>query len=238
MLRISCGSFSGDVGCRGVVVGAARVGANRQHYRSGSRSGRRRDSKCDCDGYLRINRCEPDGDDELIGFVQLCRAAAGDLHGFGHRYRLCDLTKDHVTLNIAATLPLNFDLTVGAASTTVNVAGVTAAPIETQSYQLSNVIDAKQITNLPLVLRDPYQLVLLSSGAVTASNNDGGFAINGQRDRNNNFLLDGADNNDTSVPGIPGGLVSPIRILRKSSESLRIISTRSLAATRARSWMW
>ena len=111
-------------------------------------------------------------------------------------------------MNIAATLPLNFNLAVGAASTTVNVAGVTAAPIETQSYQLSNVIDAKQITNLPLVLRDPYQLVLLSSGAVTASNNDGGFAINGQRDRNNNFLLDGADNNDTSVPGIPGGLVS------------------------------
>ncbi len=118
------------------------------------------------------------------------------------------VTKSNVTLNIAATLPVNFSLTVGAASTTVNVAGVTAAPIETDSYQLSNVIDAKQITNLPLVLRDPYQLVLLSSGAVTASNNDGGFAINGQRDRNNNFLLDGADNNDTSVPGIPGGLVS------------------------------
>jgi hypothetical protein len=118
------------------------------------------------------------------------------------------VTKDNVTLNIAATLPLNFNLAVGSASTTVNVAGVTAAPIETQSYQLSNVIDAKQITNLPLVLRDPYQLVLLSSGAVTATNNDGGFAINGQRDRNNNFLLDGADNNDTSVPGIPGGLVS------------------------------
>jgi Carboxypeptidase regulatory-like domain/TonB dependent receptor len=118
------------------------------------------------------------------------------------------VTKDHVTLNVAATLPLNFNLAVGPANTTVNVSGVTVAPIETQSYQLSNVIDAKQITNLPLVLRDPYQLVLLSSGAVTASNNDGGFAINGQRDRNNNFLLDGADNNDTSVPGIPGGLVS------------------------------
>ena len=118
------------------------------------------------------------------------------------------VTKSNVTLNIAATLPVNFNLTVGGANTTVNVAGVTAAPIETDSYQLSNVIDAKQITNLPLVLRDPYQLVLLSSGAVMASNNDGGFAINGQRDRNNNFLLDGADNNDTSVPGIPGGLVS------------------------------
>ena len=118
------------------------------------------------------------------------------------------VTKSNVTLNIAAVLPVNFNLTVGAASTTVNVAGATAAPIETDSSQLSTVIDAKQIKNLPLVLRDPYQLVLLSPGAVKATNNDGGFSVNGQRDRNNNFLLDGADNNDTSVPGIPGGLVN------------------------------
>ena len=118
------------------------------------------------------------------------------------------MTKNDVTLNIAATLPVNFKLAVGAASTTVNVTGVTAAPIETDSSQLSTVIDAKQINNLPLVLRDPYQLVLLSPGAVNAMNNDGGFSVNGQRDRNNNFMLDGADNNDTSVPGIPGGLVS------------------------------
>jgi len=116
--------------------------------------------------------------------------------------------RDNVTLNIAATLPVNFKLAVGASSTTVNVAGVQAAPIETDSSQLSTVIDAKQINNLPLVLRDPYQLVLLSPGAVNAMNNDGVFSVNGQRDRNNNFMLDGADNNDTSVPGIPSGLVS------------------------------
>ncbi len=118
------------------------------------------------------------------------------------------VTKSNVTLNIAATLPVNFNLTVGAASTTVNVAGVSAAPIETDSSQLSTVIDSKQINDLPLVLRDPYQLVLLSPGTVNAMNNDGGFSVNGQRDRNNNFMLDGADNNDTSVPGIPSGLVS------------------------------
>ncbi len=118
------------------------------------------------------------------------------------------VTKNNVTLNVAATLPVNFNLAVGAASTTVNVSGVAVAPIETDNSQLSTVIDSKQINNLPLVLRDPYQLVLLSPGAVHATNNDGGFSVNGQRDRNNNFLLDGADNNDTSVPGIPGGLVN------------------------------
>ena len=43
---------------------------------------------------------------------------------------------------------------------------------------------------------------------VSATNNDGGVSVNGQRDRNNNFLLDGADNNDTSVPGGLGGISS------------------------------
>jgi hypothetical protein len=116
--------------------------------------------------------------------------------------------KKNVQLNVAATLPVNFKLQVAGTTTTLDVLDVTEAPVETESYQLSTVVSAKQINDLPLILRDPYQLVLLSPGVVTASNNDGGFSVNGQRDRNNNFLLDGADNNDTSVPGIQGGVSS------------------------------
>ena len=118
------------------------------------------------------------------------------------------INRNGVVLNIAAVLPITFTLTVGQANTTVNVAGTQTAPIETQSSELSTVIDAKQITALPLILRDPYQLVLLSPGVVTSTNNEGGFSVNGQRDRNNNFMLDGADNNDTSVPGTQGGISS------------------------------
>lgn len=117
-------------------------------------------------------------------------------------------TKRNVTLNVAAILPVNFTLSVAGATTTVAVQDVAPATVETDNYQLSTVIDSQQINELPLVLRDPYQLVLLSPGAVSAANNDGGFSVNGQRDRNNNFMLDGADNNDTSVPGIPGGISS------------------------------
>ena len=117
-------------------------------------------------------------------------------------------TRKNVVLNIAATLPLNFTLAIGSTATTVEVQDVTTAPVETDSFQLSTVIDSKQINDLPLILRDPYQLVLLSPGVVTATNNVGGFSVNGQRDRNNNFMLDGADNNDTSVPGIQGGISS------------------------------
>jgi hypothetical protein len=117
-------------------------------------------------------------------------------------------TRKSVILNIAATLPINFTLGVSGGNTTVDVQEVTTAPVETDSFQLSTVIDSKQILSLPLILRDPYQLVLLSPGVVNSLNNDGGFAVNGQRDRNNNFLLDGADNNDTSVPGTSQGITS------------------------------
>ncbi len=119
-----------------------------------------------------------------------------------------DQTREHVTLTVAATLPLNFKLALAGAATSVDVSGTNIAPVETDSFQISTVIDAKQINDLPLILRDPYQLVLLSPGVVTASNNAGGFSVNGQRDRNNNFMLDGADNNDTSVPGGQGGISS------------------------------
>lgn len=117
-------------------------------------------------------------------------------------------TKRNVVLNVAATLPLNFKLSVATATTSVEVVDAATATVESSSAELSTVIDAQQMNDLPLVLRDPYQLVLLAPGAVTASNNTGGFSVNGQRDRNNNFLLDGADNNDTSVPGIAGGISS------------------------------
>lgn len=117
-------------------------------------------------------------------------------------------SKKGVVLNVAATLPVNFNLSVAGATTTVAVQDEGTAAVESDSYQISTVINSQQITELPLVLRDPYQLVLLSPGAVTSTNNDGGFSVNGQRDRNNNFMLDGTDNNDTSVPGIPGGVSS------------------------------
>lgn len=130
-------------------------------------------------------------------------------------------TKKGVILSVAATLPLNFKLSVGNASTTVDVLNADTATVETDNYQLSTVIDSQQINDLPLVLRDPYQLVLLSPGVVTAANNDGGVSVNGQRDRNNNFMLDGTDNNDTSVPGGLGGISSANP---DSAEEFRVIT--------------
>src|SRR6202022_1062791 len=88
----------------------------------------------------------------------------------------------------------------------VNVSAEGEAPVELDSSQLSYVVDKKTIKSLPLITRDPYSRARLSPGTVTATSSVGGFSVNGARERNNNFLLDGVDNNDTSVPGIPSGI--------------------------------
>jgi len=113
-----------------------------------------------------------------------------------------------VQLTVAQNLNLNGTLQLGSVTQTVEVSGATVAPIDLLDAQISNVVDQARIVELPLITRDPYQLVLLSPGTHQVNSVLGGFSINGQRERNNNFLVDGTDNNDAAVPGIPGGISS------------------------------
>jgi len=113
-----------------------------------------------------------------------------------------------IVLTVAQNLTLNGTLELGTVSQTVEVAGTTVAPINLEDAQISNVVEQRKIVDLPLITRDPYQLVLLSPGSQQVNSSLGGFSVNGQRERNNNFLVDGTDNNDAAVPGIPGGISS------------------------------
>ncbi len=110
-----------------------------------------------------------------------------------------------VTLTVDQNFTLNIRLEVSSVTASVEVSAESVPPVELQNATISNVIEEKQMTELPLILRDPYQLVLLSTGVVQ-TDAEGGISVNGGRERNNNFLLDGVDNNDADVPGSLGGL--------------------------------
>lgn len=97
----------------------------------------------------------------------------------------------------------------GASETVVVTTGDAATQLNTTDQQLSTIIDQKKIIDLPLLSRDPNALILLSPGTAASTSGLGGFVVNGQRERNNNFLVDGVDNNDADVPGIPGGIATP-----------------------------
>jgi hypothetical protein len=124
-----------------------------------------------------------------------------------------------VSLTVDQALTLDAKLEVSSASQTVLVEGTNIVPINTTDSQVSNVIDEKQIATLPLILRDPYQLVLLTPGTTYTNTGTLGFSVNGGRDRNNNFLLDGTNNNDPGVPG--SGLVT---LNPDATEEFRVIT--------------
>jgi hypothetical protein len=126
-----------------------------------------------------------------------------------------------VVLTVDQVLTSNARLEAGSASEEIQVRGTDIPPVDLDTAQVSNLVESRQMQDLPLITRDPYSLVLLSPGTSQTNTGLGGFTVNGSRERNNNFLLDGVDNNDTSVPGIPDGLLSANP---DSTEEFRVIT--------------
>jgi hypothetical protein len=120
-------------------------------------------------------------------------------------------TAKDVQVSVAFTTEANISLPVGGATATVVVTTATdvSTQLNTNDQQLSTLIDNKKIMDLPLLSRDPNGLILLAPGVTQTQTGLGGFSVNGQRERNNNFLVDGIDNNDADVPGIAGGAATP-----------------------------
>lgn len=107
-----------------------------------------------------------------------------------------------VELTVGQVQYLNPVLLPSAAGETVTVHGEEVAPIDLDDAQVENVVNSHQLGALPLILRDPYQLILLSPGAIQGNSILHGLSVNGSRERNNNFLLDSTDNNDAEIPGL------------------------------------
>jgi hypothetical protein len=129
----------------------------------------------------------------------------------------------HVTdlqLTVAQVLSVNAQLEPGAVAEEVEVRADQISSIDFETSQISNLVDQRSIIDLPLITRNPYELVLLSPGT-SQTNALGGITVNGSRERNNNFLLDGVDNNDTSVPG---GLVTALGADPDSTQEFRVIT--------------
>jgi Carboxypeptidase regulatory-like domain/TonB dependent receptor-like, beta-barrel len=107
-----------------------------------------------------------------------------------------------VELTVGQVQNLSPVLSPSAVHETVIVEGESVAPVDLDDAQIGNVVSGQQVQDLPLILRDPYQLTLLSPGAIQGTSVLHGLSVNGSRERNNNFLLDGTDNNDAEIPGL------------------------------------
>ncbi len=112
-----------------------------------------------------------------------------------------------ITLVLNQRARVEFKMKVGAVSNTVQVSSQ-APQLQSDTTQVSTLIDATTITGIPLATRNYVELTLLAPGSVTPDNSTfnngdntasgGRPSIDGHREQSDNFILDGMDNNQTS----------------------------------------
>ena len=73
-----------------------------------------------------------------------------------------------IVLQVNDSLQINVGMTVGQVSESIEVQAIAAA-VQTQTSNVSQVIDGKRIAELPLNGRDPTQLITISGAAVNHS---------------------------------------------------------------------
>lgn len=104
-----------------------------------------------------------------------------------------------ITVHVQERPGVNITLHVGAASETVVVTS-RGPQLETETSDLGQVIDSQRMETLPLNGRNYAQLALLGAGVGPSEpgsrvETSFGFSSNGSRSLQNNFMLDGIDNN-------------------------------------------
>jgi hypothetical protein len=127
------------------------------------------------------------------------------------------VTKPDIILDVNQDARIDIQLEAGSVNEVVKITG--GAPVvESSTSSVGQVIDAQQIVDLPLNGRNFTQLATLSPGVtrgVLGGNADGSqgnaetfrysesgsaaLSVNGLREQNNNFQLDGIDNNESIV---------------------------------------
>jgi hypothetical protein len=104
---------------------------------------------------------------------------------------------DALLLRVGDRLRMDLTLEPGQVTEQVIVQGAVAPLLETDTSTRGQVIQSQQIEELPLNKRDYSQLVLLVPGSTYNPDQrlGGAISINGNRTLQNDYLLDGVDNN-------------------------------------------
>jgi hypothetical protein len=157
-----------------------------QHIATGTKT----TTKTNADGQYRLNNIP-------IGLYNVTATAAG----------FATATLKNVDIQLSKTSTANITLQVGSVATSVDVSEI-GVVIDTTTSQLQSNFEARQIVNLPIIenangLFGALNLSLLSAGV---SSNGGvgqgtGPSVGGQRPMNNNFMIEGVDNNNKTVTG-------------------------------------
>lgn len=119
-------------------------------------------------------------------------------------------THSDLTLNVNARLGVNFQLQVGQVSETVTVLAIDEPVLQTEDSSTGQVMSSKVINETPLNQRNYVFIAHLAAGVEqtpagqSRGQGNGDFDANGQRPDQNDFILDGVDNNSSAIDFLNG----------------------------------
>jgi Carboxypeptidase regulatory-like domain len=130
-------------------------------------------------------------------------------------------TINGVKIQLNNTLTQQITLEIKGAVTSIEVSGV-AATLDTTTAQVQSTFETKEIADLPSASTGSgvLNLSLLSAGVATSGGVGVGTgpSVGGQRPRNNNFTIEGVDNNNKGVTGplvaVPNDAVAEFSLLQ------------------------
>ena len=130
-------------------------------------------------------------------------------------------TINNFKIELNKTSTLQITLEIKGATTSIEVSGAAPA-LDTTTSQISTTFDQRLSSDLPVssVANGVLNLSLLSAGVATGGGIGAGMgpAVGGQRPRNNNFTIEGVDNNNKVVTGalvnIPNDAVAEFSVLQ------------------------
>jgi outer membrane receptor protein involved in Fe transport len=142
-----------------------------------------RDTTTNEDGFYRIGALEPGQYEIRIEKVGFTAAEVRQL-----------------AVNTSSEVIFDVSLKVGAVTETIDVTSqAEAITLNKTNGTIGTTIETQRVVELPLgAARNVNNLALLSPNVFSAPGSSG-ISANGQRARNNNFTIDGSDNNDITV---------------------------------------
>ncbi|HEX5284203.1 MAG TPA: carboxypeptidase-like regulatory domain-containing protein [Bryocella sp.] len=148
-------------------------------------------------------------DSDSTGLYAVPALEPGDYSVHASAPGFADTSVPKITLNVASKVTLNMKLAVGSTGETVQVEATAANQIESETITVGEVIDQRQVQQLPLNGRHFLDLTVLTPGGVVAPTNGSltassrglganSFITAGNREDSVNFQINGINLNDIS----------------------------------------
>lgn len=147
-------------------------------------------------GMFRETVSNADGTYFISGLVPGTYEITAELQGFkGFRQR-------DVRLEIGRTATVDITLEVGGINEVITVTG-TSSSLDLTSKEVGGMVTERELVGLPSVNRNFVGVIGILPGVIpsisTESFGSDSITVNGQDPRNNNYMLDGANNNDDVI---------------------------------------